>query len=158
MQKRIASYIKQFNEVFNGNPWVDETFSKKLDALTQGQAFAQAPGNNHSIAEVVSHLIVWREEVLRRLNGNTAASNITDESPENWRDIDVLREKGWKELYEKFKHSHHTIIHFLQFKTDDYLDELLGKSNHTMEYYITGLLQHDLYHLGQIGLIAKWAN
>ena len=157
MQKRISSYIKQFNEVFNGNPWVDETFAKKLDSLTEDQAFKKAPDNNHSAAEVVSHIIVWRAEVLRRLNENTTHSNLQDESPENWKDLALLRQQGWQQLYEDFKASHYQVIHFLQYKEDEYLDALIGDSVHTTEYYIAGLLQHDLYHLGQIGLILKWA-
>ena len=69
---RINSYLEQFNQIFKGNPWIDESFSKKLDSLFNENVFTQAPGNNHSVAEVVSHLTVWREEIIRRLICNSS--------------------------------------------------------------------------------------
>ncbi|TDH27776.1 DinB family protein [Segetibacter sp. 3557_3] len=157
MQTRINAFITQFNDLFNGKPWLDETFSKKLDQLSEEQAFTRAPDNNHSVAEVVWHLIVWRKEVLRRLNENTTTSNLPDESSENWKDVSLLKLTGWPKLYADFKDSHKDVITFLLDKTDDYLDEMIGLSDCNKEYYIAGLVHHDAYHLGQIGLILKWA-
>lgn len=65
MKTRIQSYIEQFTQLYDGDPWLDETFNKKLDDLDEEQAFTKAPGNNHSVAEVVSHLIEWRKEYMR---------------------------------------------------------------------------------------------
>ena len=67
----INSYTQQFSQVFNGNPWLDESFSKKLDDLSEVEAFTQSPNHNHSVAEVVSHITEWRKEILRRLADNS---------------------------------------------------------------------------------------
>ena len=83
MKTRINSYKEQFNKVFNGNPWLDESFSKKLDDLSDEQVFSPSPGHNHSIAEVVSHITEWRREIIRRLNYNSSERMLTVESENN---------------------------------------------------------------------------
>jgi uncharacterized damage-inducible protein DinB len=157
MTSRIQSFINQFNDIFNGNPWLDETFSKKLDSLSEARAFSQAPGNNHSVAEVVSHVIEWRKEVIRRLADNSSERKLTEESGLNWKGIEELQKTGWQQLYEDLKKSQQQILNLLENKNDSFLDEPLGDTDFNKEYFVAGLLHHDIYHLGQIGLILKWA-
>ncbi|HEX8675843.1 MAG TPA: hypothetical protein VF700_01415 [Segetibacter sp.] len=52
----IHSFIMQFCQVFDGNPRLDESFGKKLDNLSEVEAFTQSPNHNHSVSEVVSHI------------------------------------------------------------------------------------------------------
>lgn len=157
MTSRIQTYINQFNQVFNGNPWLDESFSKKLDNLSEAQAFTPSPGNNHSVAEVVSHLTEWRKEIIRRLIDNSSERRLTDESPDNWKTITQLQQTGWQQLYDDFKQSEQQLLKLLESNDDDFLDRQLGETEFNKEYFVAGLLHHDLYHLGQIGLILKWA-
>ncbi len=156
MNKRIKSYIEQFSQLFNGTPWLDETFSKKLDNLTEEQVFQQAPNNNHSVAEVMSHLIVWRKEILRRLIHNSSSSSLTDQSFENWLPLNQLKQTGWQSLKNSFNETQQQLIQFLESKEDNFLDQKLADTEYNMEYYVAGLVHHDAYHLGQIGLILKW--
>jgi uncharacterized damage-inducible protein DinB len=157
MKARIRSYIEQFSQVFNGKPWLDETFCKKLDPLSEQQVFTQAPGNNHSVAEVVSHIIVWRNEILRRLVDNSSERMLTDESADNWKPLQELRQTGWQQLYTDFKQLQEELINLLESRDDNFLAEQLADTEWNKEYFVAGLLHHDIYHLGQIGLILKWA-
>lgn len=157
MTTRIQSYIEQFNQIFDGNPWLDETFSKKLNNLPDKEAFNPSPDNNHSVAEVVSHIIVWRREIIRRLKENSSERLLTEESADNWKNLQVLQQIGWPKLYEDLKQSQQQLIELLENKNDAFLDEQLGETAFNKEYFVAGILHHDLYHLGQIGLILKWS-
>ena len=157
MNKRIQSYIEQFNQIFDGEPWLDETFGKKLKGLTDEQVFTKAPDNNHSVAEVISHLVAWRKEYVRRLFENSPDRMLSDESAHNWIPAEELKKQGWQHLYDDFKQSQRELIGLLQNKEDSFLDEHLAGTDHIKEYYLAGLLHHDVYHLGQVGLILKWA-
>lgn len=157
MEKRIQSYIEQFTQLFNGHPWLDETFSKKLDDLGDEQVFIEAPNNNHCVAQVISHLTEWRKEYLRRLANNSPERMLNDDSPNNWFSKEHLKKTGWAVLYGEFKQTQQQLVELLQSKSDDFLDEPLAGTDHNKEYYVAGLLHHDAYHLGQIGLILKWA-
>lgn len=158
MKCRINSYIEQFNQVFNGNPWLDETFSKKLDNLSNAEVFLQTPNGNHSVAKVVSHITEWRREIVRRLNNNSSERILTVESPNNWIPIEELKKSGWDKLYADFKVSQQEINILLENKNDGFLDEVLAGTEFHNEYFVAGLLHHDVYHLGQVGLILKLVN
>lgn len=157
MTTRIQSYIQQFAQIFNGSPWLDESFSKKLNNLSEKKIFTQFPNNNHSVAEVVSHIIVWRMEIIRRLDENSSKRRLTEESLDNWKDLQVLQQIGWQQLYADLSQSQQQLTKLLQDKDDTFLDEQLGETEFNKEYFVAGILHHDLYHLGQIGLILKWS-
>lgn len=156
MNTQIKSYIHQFNDVYNGSPWLDETFAKKLDSLTAEQAFTQAPDNNHSVAEVVSHIIIWRNELLRRLAANSSERGLTEDG-DDWKSLQELQQTGLEQLYTAFKKSQQRLIGFLEALDDEFLRRQHADTIWDNEYFIAGLLHHDLYHLGQVGLILKWA-
>jgi len=153
MNKIIHNLTRQLSEAIDGAPWIIETFSKKISGLSEEQAFTRPLPSVHSVAELVSHLLEWRISVLSILQGGTRT--ITMDSPANWKDNDTLRQEGWDILKEKFYKSQQDIITFLDQQNDDYLEQLDKKEHHSYLYYSEGLIHHDMYHLGQIGLVIK---
>lgn len=152
MNNTIQNLTRQLSGSMDGEPWVDETFSKKLTGLTEEQAFTRPLPSVHSVAEIVSHLLEWRISVLSVLQGG--ARTLTMESPSNWKSNDFLRKEGWATLKNKFYKSQQDIIAFLEGQTDDYLEQT-DREDHSYLYYTEGLIHHDMYHLGQIGLVIK---
>ena len=148
----IHNLTRQFSDTLDGEPWIDETYSKKITTLTEEQAYTRPRPDVHSVAELVSHVLVWRYSVLSILKGSTRT--ITMDSPDNWKDNDTLRKEGWTELKEELYKSQQDIIAFLEQQDDDYLQKL-DKEGHSYLYYAEGLIHHDMYHLGQIGLVIK---
>jgi uncharacterized damage-inducible protein DinB len=158
MKSRIGSYIEQLNEIFNGETWLEESFSKKLNNLSDEQVFTPAPGLNHCVAEVVSHITEWRKELIRKLSHDSSERFLTIESKNNWIPLKQLKQTGWCQIYANLEKSQLQINNLLQHKDDNFLDEPLGQTKFNKEYFVAGLLHHDLYHLGQIGLILKFVN
>jgi uncharacterized damage-inducible protein DinB len=154
MKTLIESYITQFSQLFDGDPWVGESFTAKLGNLSPEEAFHQPFGKLHSAAEVVAHIIAWRNEELRRL-ATGGERRLHMESPENWPSNESLRQKGWQHLYDELKESQRRLIAFLKEIDDAFLLKKTNREGHIGEYFIAGLLQHDWYHLGQIGIILK---
>ena len=153
MNNTIHNLISQLSEAIDGEPWIDETFSKKLSGIGEEQAFTRPLPSVHSVAELVSHLLEWRISVLSILKGGSRT--ITMDSPANWKDNDSLRQEGWDILKENFYKSQQDIITFLDQQNDDYLEQVDKKEQHSYLYYSEGLIHHDMYHLGQIGLVIK---
>ncbi len=140
----------QFREIFNGAPWLDETFAKKIDNLSEEDAF-RTPYNLHSVAEIISHLLEWRKEIISRLEGNPRKMKF--DSPENWITNETLKKHGFKSLWQDFEDSQQELYKMLQTHDDHFLSQ--PWSNVDNEYLLRGLLHHDIYHLGQIGLILR---
>jgi len=148
----IHNLTRQLAGTMDGEPWIDETFSKKLSGLTEDEAFTRPYPEVHSVAELVSHILEWRYSNLSILKGGSRT--ITMDSLSNWKDNDTLRKEGWTTLKEKFYKSQQDIIALLQAQDDDYLLQV-DKEQHNYLYYVEGLIHHDMYHMGQIGLVIK---
>lgn len=150
--KLIKNIVGQFRDIQEGELWLDENFKKKMGNLPEKLAFERPLPDLHSVAELISHILVWRKESIRKLKGLNA--QLTMESPENWISNEVLMRKGWENLKSEFYQSQQDIIKLIENETDDYL-EREHTDGFTFKYLLEGLIHHDLYHLGQIGIVIK---
>ena len=153
--KLIRNIIQQFEDIQSQEIWLDENFEKKIEGISEDQAFQRPLPQLHSVAELISHLLNWRKESIRKLTGGGA--KLTVESPENWRTNEELRLIGWERLKSEFYNSRTELINLIQDKTDEYLENKY-EGEYSFKYLIEGLIHHDLYHLGQIGITIKFLN
>lgn len=70
----IKNIVKQLQDVQDGDLWLDETFAKKIDLLTEEQALTRPIPEMHSVAEIISHLLEWRKGCMLKLQGEKAHS------------------------------------------------------------------------------------
>ncbi|WP_312398632.1 DinB family protein [Sphingobacterium sp.] len=154
----INDIIQQLKDVQTADLWIDENFEKKLTQVNATTAFERPIPQMHSIAELASHLIEWRREVLSRLKGNPRGLEMSDAA--NWRTNEELKIRGWEMLRSDFQATQQNIITFLEGKDDTFLHTAYPHANptlpHDYKYLLTGLIHHDLYHLGQMGITIKF--
>jgi len=157
MKTLIDNIIKQFNEVQEGKIWIGENFKKKLDTINEDQAFTRPIPTLHSVAELISHLTVWRKETILKIK--TGEGSLTDDCNENWLNNTELKPMGWKKILTEYQNSLSEIIQLIQNKEDEFLTEEYYdtdfKGYYQYSFVIEGMLHHDIYHLGQIGIVIK---
>ena len=136
-----------------------EREGKNADALkiyhAADKVFERPLPELHSVAELISPVLVWRIESIRKLKDLDA--NLTVDSPENWRTNEQLKEIGWLNLQKEFYQSIYTLIEMLSDKDDTFLENKY-RDGYSFKYLIEGLIHHDLYHLGQLGITIKFLN
>lgn len=157
MKILLNNILKQFKEIQEGNCWIGENFHKKLKQITPETAFAKPLPNIHSVAEIISHLTVWREESILKIK--TGKGSITDDLEDNWFNNSYLKTIGWHQILTNYTNSLTELIDLLKTKDDSFLQEIYYdtdyKNNYPYAFLIEGMLHHDIYHLGQIGIILK---
>jgi uncharacterized damage-inducible protein DinB len=79
-------------------------------------------------------------------------------SPDDWKDNAVLQKTGWTELKKLLYESTEALINVLKDKDDSYLNTRFRDEDYNFHYLIEGIIHHDLYHLGQIGITIKLLN
>jgi len=151
---RIETYISQLDRIINGGDWIDESFSGKLNQVNRQKAFKQLIPDKHSIAEILWHCLYWRTVLIKRIQGDKLYKQITM-ATENWITLNALEYKGWDTLKEEFLDSQKELIELLSTKSDDFLDEEY-EEGYTYDYFLEGIVHHDVYHLGQIGLLISF--
>jgi len=150
----MESYIAQIKDLEGAETWLDETFDKKLKGINDKNAFIRPVKDLHSVAEIVSHLIEWRKSLLSIFK--TGNRTVSMDSPENWKTNEELKKESWKDLLKKLKATQKDITSFLSTKDDKWLKQKKPRGKDIFEYYVIGLIQHDVYHLGQIGIVRKY--
>jgi uncharacterized damage-inducible protein DinB len=149
---QVLYYSNRFQEIYNGSPWYGETVDAKLNDVSDSNAFLQPVNGVHSVGEIVSHMIYWRKALIGKLEGGTFKTSM--ESPDNWKDLKALKASGWKKLKSAFDKSQQTITSLLAKQSDDFLKTEYSQGT-SMESLIQGIIDHDIYHLGQIGLVKR---
>jgi uncharacterized damage-inducible protein DinB len=148
----ITNIIRQLRELQEGSLWFDQCLKDKIAGLTDEEAFTRPIPEIHSVAEHISHILEWRKECLRRFNmQRTELMN----SPDDWKDNDTLRKTGWSELKGLLFDSTEVLIQALENQDDSFLETNFKGTDYNFHYIIEGILQHDLYHLGQMGITIK---
>ena len=134
-----------------------DAFEKKINSITEEEAFSRPLPNLHSPAELIAHLTAWRKDAILKISQGTG--KITDSSPENWPSNEELKNTGWRELIQNYLDSLTDLIRLLNDKDDSFLEQQYYDQDYQAQYHyaflINGLLHHDLYHLGQLGMVIK---
>lgn len=160
MNSLINNYIAQIKEIQNGQPWVGQTYEKLLKNITPDNAFIRPKASMHSVAELLSHCAMWREEAVLKIT--TGHGSKTDDAAENWLSNQQLKAIGWTTIIDRHHASIAMLLQQLAKKEDAFLKEryydLDFKGHFPYEFLINGMLHHDIYHLGQMALVWKYLN
>ena len=101
-----------------------------------------------------SAIAAWDDAVLRRTGGE--ALELSDE--QNFPPVKDTSEAAWRKAIEHAKHTHNELVKAVAAFPDSRLQEQVpGKteSYHNFFYMFSGIVQHELYHAGQIALLKK---
>jgi len=147
----LEKYIAHFKNIYNGNPWYGDPIMKILEGVGEEVAFAQAAPGKHSIAEILWHMIYWRQLLIKKLQGDSDYQ-ASMQSEDNWRAVEKLRKMGWHNLLSVLAAEQATLVDLLSKQPPDILEKEF-KKDAIFDSLIAGIIQHDLYHLGQIAIL-----
>ena len=147
----IQRVIHLFEKTFTGNAWHGPAVMEVLADLTIEETLNKIE-NSHTIAELVEHMITWRQFVVKKLEGD-ALYDVPEH--ENFRSVSTITEKDWKATLERLQLSQETLLNLLKSTPDNKLNETVGNRNYNYYTLLHGIIQHDIYHLGQIVLMRK---
>jgi hypothetical protein len=147
--ERIADQLKR---AFYGEAWSGPCVKEVLEGVTAGIAARRPIPGAHSIWELVNHIGAWATIVRRRIEGEsvTVTEEINfppaapDGSDASWTQSVRAMEKAEKELRE-------TVLRLPESR----LDQPAAPGDATVYVQLQGVVQHSLYHAGQIALLKK---
>jgi uncharacterized damage-inducible protein DinB len=151
---KIRIYIEQIERLYWGGNWVGESFNGKLKELKSEHVFSAPVPGVHSVAEIVWHCIYWRTVTLRRLHGDQNKYRNATMEIQNFLPVRDLQAKGWKQILDELEETQISLLDFLKDKTDSFLQNEY-QPGYNYDFLLEGTIQHDFYHLGQVGLVLK---
>ena len=149
-----ARIADQLRRAFSGDAWHGDSVFEILEGVTAAQAAARPIARPHTIWELVLHIAAWDDAVLLRLGG--AAATLSD--AQNFPSVTDTSEAAWRTALAHVRRVHEALIAAVAVLPDSRLDEIVpGKegAHYTFYYMLHGVVQHELYHAGQIALLKK---
>ncbi len=146
--------INQLDQAFDKDPWYGKSITSILDSVDPDLALDTPTPGLHSIAELVAHIITWREFAEKRLRGDT--NYLPDQEKSfHWQQRFPEKSDAWKRLKDQLTESHQKLLSLLHENDDSLLNQSVAGKPYNFRYMLNGIIQHDLYHIGQITLIRK---
>jgi uncharacterized damage-inducible protein DinB len=154
MNKEVQSIIRTLENVLNGQPWYGKPVYKILEEVDPVRVSVKPNQSGHSLLELLYHMNTWAEFTLQSLQGQKI-TGMSDFEKDDWRIIDPSRHT-WEKGLADFKTTHEKIISQLSEKEDEFLKQIVDHRGYNFRFLLNGLIQHNIYHLGQIAYINKF--
>ena len=149
----IDRVLDQLKRAYEGPAWHGPSIKESLQGVTAEQAHRRPLANAHSIWELVHHIAVWEDVGRRRLEGDPAEVPIS--SPEDWPPAEDASEAAWEKSKAALERSHQALVDAVSRVSESRLDEPILEGKSTVYVTLHGVIQHDLYHAGQIAMLRK---
>jgi len=150
-----ARLADQIQRAFEGDAWHGDSVLELLRDVSAATAAAHPIPKAHSIWELVLHIAAWDDAVRRRIGG--AALTLSDE--ENFPAVKDTSETAWRKALDHMTQKHTELVNAVKAFPEARLSERVpGKTQDYYDFYymFSGVVQHELYHAGQIALLKKF--
>ncbi len=148
----------QLERTWQGDAWHGPTLSDLTAGLSATQAATPHLEEAHSIWEIVLHLTGWMREVERRMAGGEPG----EPQGGDWPAVGPATDERWQAARAGLGAMVADLATRIRAFGDERLGERVGKQRDPamgtgQTYYVMlhGVVQHNLYHAGQIALLRK---
>jgi uncharacterized damage-inducible protein DinB len=152
---------RELEKVLSGDPWYGDSVYDIISKVTFETAYEKPQGSVHNVAGIVLHMISWTEEMMDRLNGMMAGVPTSGD----WPPTGNPDEQKWQNYVNDLKLVNVNLIGLIQhFPEEKWSEPVNYDKGHNLgsevnyEELVNGLIQHHIYHSGQIALLTRIIN
>jgi uncharacterized damage-inducible protein DinB len=149
---------EQVRLAHDGPTWHGAALAENIGAINAEQAASRPLPEAHSVWEIVLHITGWTREVARRLEGGEPGLPAEGD----WPSVGRISEQAWARAREALGEAHTSVAAAVaRFPESRWRDRVGGERDAPLgtgvsyAAMLAGLLQHDAYHGGQVGLLRK---
>jgi hypothetical protein len=139
----------------NGEAWYGDSVREILGGVTVAQALARPIPNAHSIWELVVHVEAWVILADGAVQGKPIPAWSTMPKELDWPPVGDTSEQAWKQAVKSFFSSHLRLVEAIKTLSDDRLEATVPGRAYNFYHLFQGMIQHAVYHAGQIALLKK---
>jgi uncharacterized damage-inducible protein DinB len=141
----------QLRRAFEGEAWHGPSLRELLADVSADQAAARPISGAHTIWELVLHIGAWEGVALKRLRGDFKP--LPDY--ENFPTVTDASAATWNDVVTRFEEQNRQLRQAIAAFDENRLDEVVGDTDTSYYGLLHGVVQHGLYHGGQIALLRK---
>jgi uncharacterized damage-inducible protein DinB len=147
----IRRIVNQMDRALSGDAWHGPALLSLLVGVSVEDASTHPIKGAHSIWELVLHVAAWQTIAERRLRDEVV--DVTTEM--DWPPVWEVSEAEWTRAVEKLVESSARLRKVAEALSDDQLDSRPPAITDSRYVLLHGVVQHNLYHAGQIAILKK---
>jgi uncharacterized damage-inducible protein DinB len=150
--KEVKRILDQLKRSFEGEAWHGPSVREVLENVNAEKASAHPLPSAHSIWEITRHIAAWQYFICKRLQGQPVEA-----TPEqDWPLTSETNEDAWQETLRNLESGYQKLVAEVGRLSDEDLEQkpVPGK-DYTLYYMIHGVIQHNLFHAGQIAMLKR---
>jgi uncharacterized damage-inducible protein DinB len=146
-----ARIADQLRRAFDGSAWHGPALLELLDGVDASTATAKPFAGVHSIWELVLHIAVWDKAASVRLGGMKTEPG----GEENFPIVPKPTAAIWRQAVRQLARDHNELVKTVEALPDSRLSERVPGKKYDFYFNLHGVVQHELYHAGQIAILKK---
>lgn len=156
MKQALSDIMLRLENTINGEPWFGRSALSLLKETNPDVVFMKTGNGGHSLADLLWHMITWAQFSLDRLEKKKEKDMAAFEALD-WRIINP-EIHSWEKGVREFTTVYKKISALLATRNDTFLDEKVDYREYNYRFLLNGLIEHTIYHLGQIAYAQKQLN
>jgi len=154
MNSEILFIAAQLQDAYGGEPWFGRNLRELLEEIPEDVVTLKKEGS-HSLLEILWHMVTWREFTISMLQENKATALQWFEE-NDWRRLDATDPGFWRKGLDALQAAQVTLLQLIGAQDDSLLDRMVQGRQYNFRKLLHGIIQHDIYHIGQIAYAHKW--
>jgi hypothetical protein len=148
--RRIADQLRR---AFSGDPWHGSPIRDLLEGITGEQACAHPLPSAHNIWDLVLHIEVYLDVALKATEGTPMPRLFGTE--QDWPTATDRSAPAWPGTMQRLLESCERLAQAIDEFADQRLQDSVPGREYDFYYLLHGIVQHSLYHAGQIAMLKK---
>ena len=147
---RVADQLRQ---AFVGDPWLGPSLRSVLDSVTAEHATRRLTSGTHTIWDLVAHIDLYVILATEAVSG--VAMPRLYEAQADWPEIVDAGVDTWAAARERLFENAERLAGVIAAMNDSRLGETVPGREYNFYYMLHGVVQHSVYHGGQITLLSR---
>ena len=148
----IERLYDQLRRSYEGEAWHGPSIREALAGVSAEQASRRSIAGAHSVWELVHHIAAWQGIAIRRLRGE-ACAHVPPE--QDWPPVEETSPEAWAKALEHLERTERELEKRVRALPEERLTGLVTGHKYSIYVMLHGVVQHNIYHAGQIALLKK---
>jgi uncharacterized damage-inducible protein DinB len=153
MNSESGRIADQLRRAFRGDAWHGPSLLDLLAEITPEQARARPVRSAHSIWELVLHIDIYLQVGLDATRGTPMPQLFGTER--DWPALTADSAEAWFDAQDRLFEDAEKLAHAIEGFDEAKLTETVPGRSYDFYYLFHGIVQHSLYHAGQIAILKK---
>lgn len=153
MNSESARIADQLRRAFRGDAWHGPSLLDLLAEITPEQARARPMRSVHSIWELVLHIDIYLQVGFEATKGTPMPKLYGTER--DWPALTDDSAEGWFDAQDSLFQNAEKLANAIEKFDDTKLQDTVPGRSYDFYYLFHGIVQHSLYHAGQIAILKK---